>query len=643
MIIKKFDSVHGGIFPGAAYNEKEVKEGVAELVGHANIDGNFLHTLHTLHGVGIDCGKEVEQYMQSRSKTFGNTRSTQFQLHLALSCKGQEKNKEQLTAIAHAMMKELGAGKQPYLIYYHHDTENNHVHILTTRVTSKGRMMSDHQDFARLNHALNRVLPKDQKLDVDRMFAYSFTTEGQFMNIARGFYYKVAEDKKDKNKLLFYHGGTFAFDVPRGKVTERIAKVKNDRQDEKHRNAVAKQMKAIIIKYREKSLSQMPSSASKLAKTDKKPERAKTKKELTEKKKKLRIQPDIKKLTNADGKPLTKTEQYQMNWLIETLRNKFGIAVHFQKDKNGVVRGYGIVDHNNKVALNGSDVMKLADIVNFKQWQETQQRTTEKAKNSWSWQPSHQQEPEQPKPKARIYQPDSTLDIYRPLFKARVGSVDGKKIVRMELDGKIYDHEITVNQDQWYALSTMEAREDIAIRLAVFYFYQQIYDNYRRKLADIYVKTGSNAMSIDGENIRCVKLMNGNWCLSYDFKGSCMQYELTRDESREINKVCDNDEALKPVKAQLFKSHVVRDEVNAITRNLNYEDTKIYPSYAKDNDTKENVIGFTKQHQPLMQGLVKALSVNVSNGFNREFEVGGRRNNWDKIDDDRWYRGGLSM
>ena len=146
MIIKKIYPVHGGVFPGAAYNEKKVLAGVAELAGHANIDGNFLHTLHTLHGVSIDCSKEVERYLQSRSQTYGNTRSTQWQVHLALSCKGQEKNKEQLVGIAHAMMQEYGMGKQPYFIYFHHDTENNHVHILTTRVTAKG-MFREWQEY----------------------------------------------------------------------------------------------------------------------------------------------------------------------------------------------------------------------------------------------------------------------------------------------------------------------------------------------------------------------------------------------------------------------------------------------------------------------------------------------------------------
>ena len=67
MIIKKLQSVHGGVFPGAAYNEMKVLEGVAELAGYANIDGNFLHTLRTLHGVGIDCSNPARDRRRTRS------------------------------------------------------------------------------------------------------------------------------------------------------------------------------------------------------------------------------------------------------------------------------------------------------------------------------------------------------------------------------------------------------------------------------------------------------------------------------------------------------------------------------------------------------------------------------------------------
>lgn len=249
------------------------------------------------------------------------------------------------------MMREYGMGCQPYFIYFHHDTENNHVHILTTRITEKGRQMSDHHDYRRLNAALNRVVCEDQQNDIRRMFGYSFTTEGQLMNIAREFNYKVGESKEDNGILSFYHGGAETIRVRRSDIDARIAEVKTDKRDIARREETAKRLKAIIIKYREMSLKQAVSAdeVSRTVSDDKKEGRAKTRKELM-RGKKIKVHPDIKKLTGAQGRPLSKLEQYQMQWFIDELRNKFGIAVHFQKDKNGVVRGYGIVDHNNNLS-----------------------------------------------------------------------------------------------------------------------------------------------------------------------------------------------------------------------------------------------------------------------------------------------------
>ena len=660
MIIKKLQSVHGGVFPGAAYNEMKVLEGVAELAGYANIDGNFLHTLRTLHGVGIDCSKEVERYLQGRSETYGNTRSTQWQLHLALSCKGQEKNKEQLVSIAHAMMREYGMGCQPYFIYFHHDTENNHVHILTTRITKKGRLLSDHHDYRRLNAALNRVVCEDQQNDIRRMFGYSFTTEGQLMNIARGFHYKTSESKEDNGILSFYHGGAETIRVRRSDIESRIAEVKSDDRDMAQRDALAKRLKAIIIKYRELSLKQAPYSDDdqKMKSEGKEEEHAKTKKELM-KRKKVKILPEVKKLTDVKGKPLSKLEQYQMQWFIDELRNKFGIAVHFQKDKNGVVRGYGIVDHNNKVALNGSEVMKIADIIGItpahsqgrgskttvKEVPKVQKSTYWKVRPIGSSSPGGDGPGAAPKKtvKATIYRPDSTLDIYRPMFKARACSVNGKNTVRMELDGNTYDHAITDNQTEWYCKAPAEAHDDIAIRLAVFYFYKEIYESYRRLLADAYVKEGGLSLELPEGSVRCYKRMNGLWHVAFDCNGSTIHYDLTDQESRMMNRLDGNKAAFNEAKVRLFKEHVARDEANAIVRNLRYDDIGVYPSYVSKDDAPDKIASFISQHQQLMQRLMSVLTHNTGNGFNREFEVGGKRCRWDDIDDERRFKGGMSM
>lgn len=556
------------------------------------------------------------------------------------------------------------------------------------------------------------------------MFEYSFTTEGQLMNIARGFHYKTGELKEDSGVLSFYHGGVEAIRVRRSDIDARIAELKADKRDIARREETAKRLKAIIIKYRELSLKQTPYSADdqKMESEGKEKERAQTKKELM-KRKKVKILPEIKKLTDAKGKPLSKLEQYQMQWLIDELRGKFGIAVHFQKDKNGIVRGYGIVDHNNMVALNGSEVMKLADIIGITEWKAAQEwkatrkktKHAEKVESSpkatladnvklttWSnrgveqsnipkwadqWSNRHSyagtygsdsdrvketsasdtgisqdrtatkpsfnnssqahtsKENEMPKEtvKATVYRPDSTLDIYRPMFKARACSVNGKNIVRMELDGKTYDHAITDNQTEWYCKAPTEAHDDIAIRLAVFYFYKEIYESYRRLLADAYVKEGGQALELPEGSVRCYKRMNELWHLAFDSNGGTIHYDLTEQESRLMNRLEGNEAEFNEAKVCLFKEHVVRDEANAIVRNLQYDSVGVFPSYASKDDVPNKIIAFAGQHAQLILKLMSALSHNTGNGFNREFEVGGRRSRWDDIDDERRFKGGLSM
>ena len=272
MIIKKLKQVSGGVFPGAAYNETKVEQGVADFAGAANVDGNFLLVLDMLHEAGVNCAHEVEQYLQDHSNTFGNSKSTR-------------------------------AEHNPYFIYFHRDTDNNHVHILGTRVKPNGTLLSDHQDFRRLNECLNRIVQKDQFQDMNELLSYSFQTEGQLMNIIREFGFTTGENKEEPDKVIFYHGGAEAFKANLADLTARNAVSKDDRKKMERREDAARQLKAVFFKYREQSLKQFEATE----KSQKKSERAKNRKELMKSDRQLKS--DIARLTDASGKRLGKTEQ----------------------------------------------------------------------------------------------------------------------------------------------------------------------------------------------------------------------------------------------------------------------------------------------------------------------------------------------
>lgn len=627
MIIKKLKQVSGGVFPGAAYNETKVEQGVADFAGAANVDGNFLLVLDMLHEAGVNCAHEVEQYLQDHSNTFGNSKSTRLQFHYALSVKGREKSKEQLVEIAHQLMKEFGAEHNPYFIYFHRDTDNNHVHILGTRVKPNGTLLSDHQDFRRLNECLNRIVQKDQFQDMNELLSYSFQTEGQLMNIIREFGFTTGENKEEPDKVIFYHGGAEAFKANLADLTARNAVSKDDRKKMERREDAARQLKAVFFKYREQSLKQFEATE----KSQKKSERAKNRKELMKSDRQLKS--DIARLTDASGKRLGKTEQQQLLWFLQQLRSKFGVSIIFQKDRNGVVRGYGIVDHTRKMALNGSEVMKLADIVDFKEQRQPQAQVRPQVQEQTQPAKPKEKQPYQQK-EEHHYQRMTILDVYRDLFTVQVGTVNGRHVVRMTMEGRTYDHDISDKQVEWYrSTKNDEYREDIAIHFAAFYFHKEIYEAYRKRLIEERIKNGEPAWQIPYDKLRLHKLMNGRWQLAIDVGHMPVKFTLTEEEGRMCNRVGDVPKEREALKCRLVKEYVLREETEVIADHYQYNKVGIRPEQGKDGFV--GTMNFVQQHSALMHRLQSVLSVNATSmGHNREYEVGGR-SRWEDIDDER--------
>ena len=624
MIIKKLKQVSGGVFPGAAYNETKVEQGVAEFAGAANVDGNFLLVLDMLHEAGVNCAHEVEQYLQDHSNTFGNSKSTRLQFHYALSVKGREKSKEQLVEIANQLMKEFGAEHNPYFIYFHRDTENNHVHILGTRVKPNGTLLSDHQDFRRLNECLNRIVQKDQFQDMNELLSYSFQTEGQLMNIIREFGYTTGENKEESDKVIFYHGGAKAFQANLADLTARNAVSKDDRKKMEQREQAVRQLRAIFFKCREQSLKQSET----IDKSQKKAGRAKNRKDLMKPDRQLKS--DIARLMDASGMRLGKKEQQQLLWFLQQLRSKFGVSIIFQKDCNGVIRGYGIVDHTRKIALNGSEVMKLADMVDFKEQRQQQTQARPQVQEQAQLAKPKEKQSYQPK-EEHHYQRMTILDVYRDLFTVQVGTVNGRNTVRMTMDDRTYDHEISDKQVAWYrSAKNDEYREDIAIHLAAFYFHKEIYEAYRKRLIEERIKNSEPAWRIPYDKVRLYKLTNGRWQLAIDVGHMPVKFTLTEEEGRMCNRADDVPKEREALKCRLVKEYVLRAETEAIAEHYHYNRVGIRPDQGKDGFV--GTMNFMQQHSALMHQLQSVLSVNATSmGHNREYEVGGR-SRWEEID-----------
>ena len=347
MITKKLRQTGGGRFPAAGYNEGKVLEGVADLLMARNVDERFIRQLDIMHAVGINAAGEVERYMREHSRTYGNSKTQNKQFHVALSVKEHEMDRYELGEFAEKFMERMGYGGQPYFVYFHHDTGNNHVHILSTRINRYGIAISDSFDKMRMQRVTDEILGITPEKERQKLFSYGFQTEGQFLNVARSCGYNPKEETVDGVECYtFFRSHYPQFTIPKGEVVKRMT-AKEDSLAMRKRKECARQLKAILMKYRQLSLQQQfPTKKGKSV----------TQSDLEERKTLA-----LSGLRHKDGTSFNEAEKLQVKWMLKELRQKLGIDIHWQKDKNGIIRGYSIVDHKTKTAFDGSQVLRMGE------------------------------------------------------------------------------------------------------------------------------------------------------------------------------------------------------------------------------------------------------------------------------------------
>ncbi len=575
MIVKKLGMVSGCGFPGAGYNERKVAEGVARLMAMENVDAAMRHKVELLHEAGFDCAGEIEKYLKERSRTYGNTKTTRFQFHIAASVKGQVMSADELTDFARQLMAEAGYGRQPYFVYYHHDTDNNHVHILSTRIQPNGFPIPDHHDYARLNAAANRILSSDINCDIQRMFSYGYLTEGQFANIIRSHGYKF--ERVDDSYVLF-RGGVKATTISLSEIGRHISQGNDTRKER------AKQLRAIIRKYKAEIAEGKVQNV----------ENVKGHKGQKKKYVRRKANPDIRKIKGSNGKTLSQEEQRHLSELLDTLKTKFGIDIHFQKDRNGEIRGYGIVDHNRKMALDGSKVMKLSELIDFAQKQERKA---------------------------------SPLDIYRDLFSVEVrkSGMDGIMSIRL-FDGSEHTRTMSPRQSAWYFSSPECEREDVAIRIAATMFSTEIFESVLLKhpVSNIGARIGSVNMIKMREGGRAIRVVSAD--------GFSVTYSMSADELRCHARLQGED--ANGYLRQLAILRITHQDATELTNRIKELTAKSTGSITlplRPSDyTPEQAKAFT-YHQCAVLTRLMPHDTSSTHSTNREWEV-GKQSHYDHID-----------
>lgn len=597
-------------FPAAYYNEAKVREGLAELMCARNVDPLLEQRLAMLRRMGLNSGKALDRYMQEKSEKFENSNSKRWQFHVALSVKGTELDKNELNDLADRFMQSFGYGNQPYLIYFHHDTDNNHVHILSTNINRFGCFINDSFDKDRMVHTMDRLLGITTEKQRERMFGFSFQTEGQFLNVARSCGFEPSREEKDgKVSYVFFRGGLPQMSIPLEQILSKCHS-KADEEDKQKREKRIKEIRAYFHKYRQESLKQ------------KKDGHAKSKKEV-----RLDTHLDnVSKLTHKDGTPLTEQEQYQLRWFLSEIKAKFGLDVHFQKDKNKVIRGYGLVDQKGKMAFDGSQVMKLAEIIDYSgktmnatrsqnttpipsqnanqspsrnttvvssqadpQEQHSQTHIYENSHShtcegsqTHSYESSQDNSRQQTGTYKKIYEHDTQLDVFDRIFSASVTSTaDGDFVTIHWLNGSSSRKPLSEKQASWYRHASCEQeRQDIAMKLALTAFPKEVYCEVRDYCISEYEKGRDVSGFIDFDRCSVYKHKDGHYRVRVFFNGETINnnYIISDADAAAILKVNNNPKQWKRMVCFLAMKYAKLEDGRQLRQDLQYDDTFDYSS-----------------------------------------------------------------
>ena len=320
MIVKILGSASSN-FHGVQYNDKKVEKGTGELMLMKNFP-SFIN--------GESSPEQVRDYFKSISKS-DKVKKPQF--HAVISTKFKAHPKEELTKVADDFMQEMSYGNQPYIVVFHNDTENNHVHIVSTRVDKEtGKKINDSYERLKAQKALATTLEKlygiTPEQELEKLLEYTIGSIKQLELLLERSGFRLSQNTNDEKRYDILEKGVRLKTIDGNQIGLNL----------NSKDSRIFQLRAILTKYRELS-------SNKVFRVE---DRRKQESMLPEEK-------------HKDWKPKIEFESE----LQEKLRDIFRLDVVFHHKDGQNPFGYSLIDHKTGAVYKGSDIIKMNELFEF--------------------------------------------------------------------------------------------------------------------------------------------------------------------------------------------------------------------------------------------------------------------------------------
>lgn len=296
-------------FQAVEYNAKKEKQGTADLL-YAHNFPDEIDLLHTTED-------QLRNVLLDWSCNKVNDRFVNLQFHATITAKGKGNDLNDMKNHAMKIMEHLGYGDNPIYMYAHSDTDNDHLHIVTSRVDQAGIKIDDSFERTRANSFLCELLKlnveETLKTDLKESLSFNFSSANHFLLLMeqKGYQHKTSNDK-----CFFFKHGKSVGSIKTNEIKKYIEQsISFNKEKEK------KRLFAIINSYKKKYSSNLDKSIDKNALT--------FRSELT-----------------------------------DMLKKDLGIEFVFFGNKNhDKPYGYVIIDHADKTVYKGSDILSLSKLI----------------------------------------------------------------------------------------------------------------------------------------------------------------------------------------------------------------------------------------------------------------------------------------